>query len=147
MEKVTEEMLSEYKDAFYYYDKDNDGAISTEQIGTIMRALGHNPSDTEVNDIICQLDGQDKIDFKLFIMIMSKRRKEGDMEELVEAFKVFDKYGSGVLPATELRHILANIGEKVLSDKVDLMIMKADIKGDGLINYNEFIKGIINNEH
>merc|ERR1712072_1355531 len=56
-------------------------------------------------------------------------------EELIEAFKVFDKDGNGFISAAELRHVMTNLGEKLIDEEVDEMIREADVDGDGQINY------------
>jgi calmodulin len=142
-EKLTEQQIAEFKEAFNLFDKDGDGAISVKELGTVMRALGNNPTESELQDIINELDqNQDNtIDFPEFMNIMAKRGKEGDTEEeLIEAFKVFDKDGNGFISAAELRHVMTNLGEKLTDDEVDEMIKEADTDGDGQINYHEFVK-------
>lgn len=57
-------------------------------------------------------------------------------ENLREAFRIFDKDGNGMINASELRHILTNLGEKLTEEEVDEMIREADITGDGQVNYN-----------
>ena len=54
--------------------------------------------------------------------------------------------GWGTLPRqvelrhAELRHVMANLGEKPTDEEVDEMIRAADVDGDGQINYEEFVK-------
>lgn len=43
------------------FDYDENGTISTSQLGTVMRALGLNPSETEVQDIIDEIDSEGKL--------------------------------------------------------------------------------------
>ena len=50
-------------------------------------------------------------------------------EELKEAFKVFDKDGNGFISASELRHVMTNLGEKLTDEEVDEMIREADVDG------------------
>merc|ERR1712151_427786 len=61
-------------------------------------------------------------------------------EELIEAFKVFDRDGNGFISAAELRHVMTNLGEKLTDEEVDEMTREADVDGDGQINYEEFVK-------
>lgn len=61
-------------------------------------------------------------------------------EELIEAFKVFDRDGNGFISAAELRHVMTNLGEKLTEEEVDEMIREADIDGDGQINYDQFVR-------
>ena len=86
-------------------------------------------------------DGNGTIDFPEFLTMMARKMKDTDSEEeILEAFKVFDKDGNGFISAAELRHIMTNLGEKLTDEEVDEMIREADIDGDGQINYEEFVK-------
>ncbi len=68
--------------------------------------------------------------------MMSKKIKETDSEdEMKEAFRVFDKDGDGFITPAELRHVMANLGEKLTDDEVGEMIREADDDGDGRVNY------------
>ena len=65
--------------------------------------------------------------------------KDTDSEaEIAEAFKVFDRNGDGKISATELRHVLTSIGEKLSDADVDQMIREADTNNDGEIDIKEF---------
>lgn len=54
--------------------------------------------------------------------------------EIREAFKVFDRDNNGFISATELRYVLASIGEKLTDAQVDEMLLVADQNGDGQID-------------
>jgi len=56
-------------------------------------------------------------------------------EEIREAFRVFDRDGSGMISAAELRHVMTNIGEKLSDQEVDEMIREIDVDRDGQVNY------------
>lgn len=60
--------------------------------------------------------------------------------ELRESFKVFDKNGDGFINATELRHVMTTLGEKLTEEEVIEMIREADIDGDGKVNYEGMIR-------
>lgn len=40
------------KEAFTIFDKDGDGVITSKELGTVMRALGQNPTEAELQDMI-----------------------------------------------------------------------------------------------
>jgi len=72
--------------------------------------------------------------------LMSRKTKDvDDEEEHRESFRTFDKDGNGFISASELRHVMANLGEKMTDEEVDEMIKEADLDGDGQINYEEFV--------
>ena len=74
---------------------------------------------------------------------MARKMKDTDTEEeLIEAFKVFDRDGNGFISAAELRHVMTNLGEKLTDEEVDEMIREADVDGDGQINYEEVRGGV-----
>ncbi len=44
------------KEVFSLFDKDNSGTITTQEIGNVMRALGQNPTEAELQDMINEID-------------------------------------------------------------------------------------------
>jgi len=70
---------------------------------------------------------------------MSQTVKETDSEqELLNAFKVFDKDGSGTISTEELKNVLRSLGENLTDADLDEMVKLADKNGDGQIDC-EFI--------
>ncbi|RRT47433.1 hypothetical protein B296_00039421 [Ensete ventricosum] len=168
-EQLTDDQISEFKEAFSLFDKDGDGQTFSiplfspfffffffffsyllhwldrghVELGTVMRSLGQNPTEAELQDMINEVDadGNGTIDFPEFLNLMARKMKDTDSEEeLKEAFRVFDKDQNGFISAAELRHVMTNLGEKLTDEEVDEMIREADVDGDGQINYEEFVK-------
>ncbi|MQM05760.1 hypothetical protein Taro_038566 [Colocasia esculenta] len=109
------------------------GCITTKELGTVMRSLGQNPTEAELQDMINEVDadGNGTIDFPEFLNLMARKMKDTDSEEeLKEAFRVFDKDQNGFISAAELRHVMTNLGEKLTDEEVDEMIREADVDGD-----------------
>merc|ERR1719473_352676 len=81
-----------------------------------------------VNEV--DADGNGKIEFPEFLTMMARKMKDTDTEEeLIEAFKVFDRDGNGFISAAEVRHVMTNLGEKLTDEEVDEMIREADVEG------------------
>ena len=88
-EQLTEDQISEFKEAFSLFDKDGDGTITTKELGTVMRlviaylknshgtnvvfdrSLGQNPTEAELQDMINEVDadGNGTIDFPEFLTV------------------------------------------------------------------------------
>ena len=45
---LTDEQLAEFKEVFALFDKDGDGTITAQELGTVMRSMGKNPSIEEL---------------------------------------------------------------------------------------------------
>uniref|UniRef100_A0A0A9Z690 Calmodulin n=1 Tax=Lygus hesperus TaxID=30085 RepID=A0A0A9Z690_LYGHE len=139
---LSEDQVAEFKEAFMLFDKDEDGAITIAELGVVMRSLGQRPTETELRDMVngVDQDGNGSIEFNEFLQMMSKKMKGAEGEdELREAFRVFDKNNDGLISNSELRHVMTNLGEKLSDEEVDDMIKEADIDGDGMVNYEEFV--------
>ena len=112
-----------------------------------MKNLGQTPSEAELQDMINEvdIDGNGTIDFKEFLGLMARKMRDADTEEeLIEAFKVFDRDGNGLISGNELQHVMNSLGENISQDEVEEMIKEADLDGDGYINYEEFVRMILN---
>ena len=53
-------LFAEFKEAFSLFDKDGDGTITTKELGTVMRSLGQNPTEAELQDMINEVDADGK---------------------------------------------------------------------------------------
>ena len=45
-------LFAEFKEAFSLFDKDGDGSITVKELGTVMRSLGQNPTEAELQDMV-----------------------------------------------------------------------------------------------
>ncbi|XP_063729557.1 uncharacterized protein LOC134857118 isoform X2 [Symsagittifera roscoffensis] len=131
---LTKDMLEEWQEAFWLFDRDGDGSITAKEIGAVMRNLGQNPTDEEVRDLMHEvdIDGSGTIDFDEFLYMMAKKMRDTDSEEeLRSAFRVFDRDKDGCISVTELRNIMGPLSEEEIQE----MIGEVDKNEDGLISY------------
>lgn len=147
LQKFSSSQIRELREAFRLFDKDGDGSISTEELGTVMRNLGQFPSVEELNTMLKEIDidGDGTFSFEEFVQVMAnmgglnENSAEDEEEELRQAFRVFDKSGCGYITPSDLRAVLQNIGENLTEEEIDEMIAEVDIDGDGRIDFEEFI--------
>ncbi|KAJ3006795.1 UNVERIFIED_CONTAM: hypothetical protein HDU68_003885, partial [Siphonaria sp. JEL0065] len=143
---LTADQIAEFREAFSLFDKDGDGTITTKELGTVMRSLGQNPTDGELQDMINEVDGDGNgnIDFEEFITMMARKLKDSDAEaEIREAFRVFDKDGVGFITVGQLRQVMQNLGENLTEQEINEMFCEADIDGDGKIDFEEFVSMMV----
>ena len=144
IEDLTELQIAEYKEAFQIFDKHGEGVINSKELGTIMRSLGLSPSDEDLKEIIDSFDNDknnNMIDFNSFLIIMARRKNDIDKEEdLLEAFRVFDKENNGKISARELRYVMMSSGEELNENAIEDMIHEASSGQEDFIDYHKFVK-------
>ena len=132
----------EIKAAFEVFDKDKDGKITGEELGTVIRALGKCPLQSEVNQWMKEAGGESAtIDVSTFKTYFNKkmRRPEDTERDMREAFKALDKEGNGLISEAELRQILMNLGEALEPYEVDSLLRQVDVNTEGEIQYDKFV--------
>ena len=45
---LSEEQIGEFQDAFTYFDTDHDGIINSRELGSVLRQIGQNPTEAEL---------------------------------------------------------------------------------------------------
>ncbi|PWN25234.1 putative myosin regulatory light chain cdc4 [Jaminaea rosea] len=136
---------AEYKEAFALFDKKGTGRIPKESLGDLLRALGQNPTQAEVQELSQQVGGSD-VDFQSFLNILHRPngfKPAGTPEEFIRGFQVFDKEGNGFIGVGELRYVLTSLGEKLSDEEVDELLKGTQVGADGMINYGQFVRQIL----
>ena len=112
--------------------------------GFVMKSLGHNPTEDELQDIIQKndIDGNGTIEFSEFCARMVKKIKDKnssiDEAEIRQSFDLFDLDGNGYITKFELTNVMASLGEELTEQEIDEMMSDADTDGDGQVNFEEF---------
>jgi len=147
---LTEIQIEEFREAFNAFDKDGGGSIDKYELMDLFKSLGQNPSEEELDNMIrcADTDGNGTIDFYEFSTLMahlmfSQDSKEAKCERLRAAFKIFDTDNNGTISTDEMRNIMYNLGEECTLDDVDDVVGRFDVNGDGVIDYQEFASGIV----
>ena len=144
---LTEMEIALYKEAFQIFDKHSEGYISSNELGTIMSSLGFNISDEDLNEITNIYDNEQNnnmIDFISFLEIISKKKENIYKEEdLIDAFRIFDKEGNGKISSKELLYVMMSSGEDLNENYIKELINESSIEHDEFIDYQKFVKLLI----
>ena len=145
IDNLTEMEIALYKEAFQIFDKHSEGYISTKELGTILSSLGFNISDEDLNEIINIYEqNNNMIDFISFLEIISKKKENIYKEEdLIDAFRIFDKEGNGKISSNELRYVMMSSGEDFNENYIKELINESSIEHDEFIDYQKFVKLLI----
>lgn len=138
------DQIAEFMEAFQLFDNVGDNKIYVSQIGEALRALGQNPTESEVRKLTSQHKNDDRIGFDSFISIYLSLMKNGTETDLdvLEILRHFDKDGNGFISFAELRHLLTTLGEKLTDVEVELLL--SGHKDDqGNVNYENLVNTLM----
>ena len=143
---ISQNKKKEYKSIFDLYDSNKDGSVNSAELANILKSIDINASDEEIKEIIEEIDleGNNEVNFENFVSIVNRREKDVDSEEeVLKAFKLFDKEGNGLININELKNIMLTVGKNISEVELNDMLKEADIDMDGFINYEEFIRSLL----
>ena len=69
---------------------------------------------------------------------MKREGEERKMEELREAFRMYEMEGSGCITPKSLKRMLSRLGESRSVEECSVMIREFDVNGDGVLSFDEF---------
>ncbi|AES70464.2 putative parvalbumin [Medicago truncatula] len=129
-DQLNDKQISKIKAYFRLLDKDQDFSIDNDELQTLIRSLGLNPTFFGLMVAMNKFDadGNGTIDFT--------------EEDFIISFPKPDKDHNGFVSASELHYYLTNHGTKVTKEEVDEYVREADVDGDGQINFEEFVKAV-----
>lgn len=112
---------------FSLYDDRGDDHIPKHYLGEAIRALGLNPTEADIRLLLTDLTRVERLSMQQFQVIFERLCRQKDSvapaNEFVDGLRVFDKDGNGLIPATELRHLLTTLGRKIefQSNKIECL--------------------------
>jgi calmodulin len=149
---IPEEELEEYREAFNLFDKDGSGSISPDEFIKVLKNLGQKVTKEEAFKICADLDqdGSGSVEFEEFVSYMKKIKiqqeeeeaRENIEDEVIRAFRTFDKNQDGTISKDEFRYILCKLGDeqnRFTQEECDEIFREADIDNDGQLDYKEFV--------
>jgi calmodulin len=142
--KLTEEEISEFKEAFNMIDRDGGGTIGIKEIRTLLNVLGSEPPEEEVQELINEVDtdGNGEIDFAEFVTLMARKKKGSDSEEeLLQAFNYIvttTPNDAELITPEKIRKIFSNLGVELSDEDINEMLMEVDVDKDGIVEWEDF---------
>ncbi|XP_055631344.1 calcium-binding protein E63-1 isoform X3 [Toxorhynchites rutilus septentrionalis] len=168
---LTEEEIKDLRTAFDLLDRDQDGHVTPEELQFMLRNLGIHVRDELIDDLLREASrtGSGLIDETEFLQWVARiqalkedsntsnssssssgnsttQAADDDLtQDLVAAFRVFDRDGNGYITRDELKSAMDMIGENVTEYQLNEMLELADADKDGKINYEDFQNFFLNN--
>lgn len=160
----TEVELRDLRTAFDLLDRNRDGRVTANELQFMLKNLGINVRDEIIHDLIREAShsGNGLINEAEFLQWVgriqalrdeqqqqqqqqeenaSKPEENDDVtEDLIAAFRVFDRDGNGFITRDELQTAMEMIGEPLSEVQLTQLLAIADLDQDGRINYEEFTR-------
>ena len=136
--------VSEFNEAYSMFVSEDVPGISAKDLIQILTSLGHEANEKDLHDVLCSVDqsGNGIITFAEFMVLMGRKVDHAALEEMTQAFRYFDKDGTGFVTRNQFREMLELHGERSSSDEVEEMLAEADPLSIGQIDYRKFLHNI-----
>ncbi|KAF5193080.1 Calmodulin [Thalictrum thalictroides] len=138
--------VSSLMETFRAFDADNDGFISTAELGGILSSLGHTVSQDDLKVMMEQGDrnGDRLLSIEEFLEMTTDKIELGGLtDSLTIAFETLDANGEEAVTGEELYEILKNTGIGLSKEACQDIIASMDEDGDGAVSFEDF-KLIVN---
>jgi calcium-dependent protein kinase len=138
-EKLSEDEIGVLQKSFAEMDRDNDGAISFEELREGLLKAGTTLQEAEILDLMdaADVDQDGIIDYGEFLAATLSLHHIELEENLFAAFQYFDKDGRGLITTDE---VLAVCREFSMEDvRTEDLLHEVDVGHDGSIDYKMFV--------
>jgi calmodulin len=147
---LTDQQELEFRDTFSLFDRNGNDSIPSADLGTLLRTLGHFPSSEELRkmkdkyetsaDRTISWDGGAAGGFRE--LITARIKSSASPASIIDAFKVFDPDGTGMVSTDTFRTII-KLGKRLNEQEAEEMVKAADIDGSHMIDYCHFVKSML----
>ncbi|CAG2211107.1 CALM [Mytilus edulis] len=145
IEELNEDQKQDLKEAFGMFVS-RKGKMSARDLGSFLRCLGWNPSERDLEEARQELDvaASGRLTFAEVEKFVRKRggiyTKSEEECDIIEAFKVLDKDGTGKISIRDFRRCMTTLGDKMSDEEVEEILHFAKTKDGEFINYAEFFQ-------
>lgn len=135
---VGEDELTELKEAFDLFDKDQGGTIDGKELKAAVESLGFDQSNRMIQYLLAEMKDAE-MDFPAFVHLMTAHASEGTEEDIKKVFQLYDVDNTGFITLDNLRHIAKQLGETTSEKDLQEMISRVDTTGKGMVGFPDFL--------
>ena len=119
------------------FDEYRDGKLSPSELRRCVETIGEELLMEEAQELVESMDS-DGDGLEEFVGWMEREGEERKMEELREAFRMYEMEGSECITPKSLKRMLSRLGESRSLEDCSVMIRQFDVNGDGVLSFDEF---------
>ena len=128
-----EGVLGEALEAFHMYSN-AEGMLPVSRLGTVLRAAGQSPTNATVEAIVAQLPDQVISEIQFQDILQQNYKPPYTEEDLLTAFRTFDREGNGMISSSELRDCVMSLSETMSVEEANALLAEIDPEGDGQVD-------------
>lgn len=139
---MPENEIKEFKETFRFFDKDNSGYISIQELKTSMSELGQNITDAEIEQLLKSVTagkGRKSIKFSEFI-VAAMDKNYLTIERLWQVFQHLDTDKTNDISFDDIKRILTRAGKNYSDEEINEMIREVDSDHDGKLSFKDFVQ-------
>ncbi|TRY99739.1 hypothetical protein DNTS_033607 [Danionella cerebrum] len=150
--------IQEFKEAFTIMDQNRDGFIDKNDLRDTFAALGRlNVGNDELDEMLKEASGP--INFTIFLSMFGEKLKGKNQtdqkdqahctdpeETILNAFKIFDPEGTGILKGEEIKYHLMSQADKFTEAEVSQMFTNFPLDVAGNLDYKNLCYVITHGE-
>ena len=132
------------KEILDLYDPNNEGFVNSKDTSKILQAMGRTLEEDDEQNFLQAADPENtgkisKDNFLTTVEALYSLSKD-NVNELMEAFKMYDINNTGKISAKNLKQILVKIGQGFSKEEADDVIKYINVDKEGNIDYADFIQ-------
>ena len=132
------------KEILDLYDPNNEGFVNSKDTSKILQAMGRTLEEDDEQNFLQAADPENtgkisKDNFLTTVEALYSLSKD-NVNELMEAFKMYDINNTGKISAKNLKKILIKIGQGFSEEEADDVIKYINVDKEGNIDYADFIQ-------
>ena len=127
-----------WREMFVLFDKNNNNYLNLDSLKKYLSAVGVLIDNKELYKKLEEFDPNKNRQFT-FEQIWNNFRdcKVITDEEIIDAFKAFDK--DGKINKEELKYVMTNLGDKIKETDADKLLSNFQVDEQGNLDYKEFL--------
>merc|ERR1712216_213584 len=135
-------------EAFQFFDADGDEMLTEDQFIKMVQSLGQTPTQAKLKELLdSNKNAEGLVDRpacdKMMPEIQAQKKSRTDV---IEAFKVFDNRGDGMITVENFKQMMGSVGEKLTATEVQEAVAKAtevapgESDGQAAIEYEKYVE-------
>lgn len=141
---MTDERVDRMRSAFDEFDDNSSGDIDVPSLQRALRSYGVNPTESDMSVINNELSRTTTVDFNTFAYYCYHLDRSTNTEkELLRAFSVFDRDGTGKVKLDYVYTILGNLVRPMQPAQIDRVVKDIEVD-NGFIEISVLVKALLN---